>query len=175
MTARHALTGVGVAVVLVTFGVLAFASYGTVSQSGSPKQRMDAWVRGTGLGQALGTIHDDDLAIASVVAGKQGNGAVHTTCAVLEADTASATSNLPTPDSQATELLDRGYVLEYRAGDDCYNAGGADKALLARSATERAAATRLIAQALRRIAAITGTVLPTTTTTAPGGGGGIFG
>ncbi|HXW31739.1 MAG TPA: hypothetical protein VEJ21_01505 [Acidimicrobiales bacterium] len=174
MTPRRALTTAGVAAVIIAFGVLAFASYGTVSTSGSPKQRMLSWVQGTGLGQDLGTIHDDDLAVAAVVSGKQGTGAIHTTCGVLVADTATATSNLPTPDSRATELLDEAYVLEYRAGDDCYNAGAGGKRLLARSAAERAAGSRLITEALQRIAAITGTVLPTTTTTSPGNSG-IFG
>ena len=84
---------------------------------------------------------------------------------MLVDDASTATANLPAPDTAVTQLLARGYQLEYRAGNDCYSAGSTDTALLARSAGERAAGLGLLDQALALVAERTGASVSTTTTT----------
>lgn len=161
-------------IVVVAIGVLAFLAFGSVGHTGTPRQQLEQWVRDTGLGPEVGTLRGDDAAIAEVVSTHRGTGAIHTTCAVLVDDASTATSDLPTPDTAVTQLLARGYQLEYRAGNDCYSAGSTDTALLARSAAERAAGLGLLDQALALVAERTGASVSTTTTTSPSSGG-LFG
>ena len=166
---RALLAAAGVAVVAI--GVLAFLSFGGVSHRGTPRQQLVAWVRANGLGAAIGTLYADNAAINAALAGQGGSGALHTTCGVLLVDSSTATAKLPAPDSALSQLLARAYLLEYQAGDDCYQAGATNRALLARSARERTAAEGRLAQAVALVHARTGAPLPTTTTTSPGGGG----
>jgi hypothetical protein len=161
-------------IVVVGLGVFALIAFSSVGHAGTPGQQLQAWVKDTGLGPTVGGLQGDDRAIATVVATKRGTAAIHTTCAVLVDDASTATSNLPTPDTGVTQLLARGYQLEYRAGNDCYAAGASGANLLIRSAHERSAGLGLVDQALALVARRTGAAVPTTTTRAPSSGG-LFG
>jgi hypothetical protein len=108
--------------------------------------------------------------VDGVIALHRGTGAVHTACGVLETDSATAYSNLPTPDETLTQLINRGAALDYKAGTDCYNGGGTDATLMARSARERAQAAADLAAAVGLVEYLTARPLSTTTTTQPGGG-----
>ena len=162
------------AAVLVVFAVGAFLAYGTASESGTPRQKMVSWVQATDLGSSLGTVEGDAARVTTVVDQKRGTGAIHTVCGVLVADAASATAELPTPDTKLTDELARGYQLAYEGGNDCYNAGATNRGLLQRSAHERRQALGILRDALSLVDRITGTTVPTTTTTQPPSGG-IFG
>ncbi len=172
LTPRARVIAAGV--VVVALGVFAFLAFSSVGHSGTPTQQLRSWVSDTALGPTVGGLQGDDRAIAAVVATRRGTGAIHTTCAVLVDDASTATSDLPTPDTTVTQLLARGYQLEYRAGNDCYMAGAGDPALLARSAQERSAGLGLLDRALALVARRIGTPVATTTTTAPSSGG-LFG
>ena len=163
------------AAVLVAVAVVAFVAYGSLGRSGTPRQQLTSWVADTGLGQDLGALHADGQDVEKVLVHQRGALAMHTVCNVLSVTAEAAHSQLPSPDTEVTQLLARAYTLEYQAGNDCYDAGVTDKQLLAKSATERAEAARIIAQATTRIAAVTGTSVATTTTTSPTAGTGIFG
>lgn len=155
------------AVVVAAVGVIAFVSYGSLGPKGTPKQQMEAWVTGSGLGQNIGTLHADGEHVNEVITKDKGTGAVHTVCGVLTVDAESANSTLPSPDTRLTQILAKAYGLEYDAGNDCYRAGATNTKLLAKSATERAQAQALFLQALARVAAVGGSPLSTTTTTSP--------
>jgi hypothetical protein len=159
---------------LVALAVVAFVSYRGVDRSGTPAQQLHAWVTATSLGQDLGSLHDDGLDLQKVLAHHSGTGAVHTVCGVMIQTAESAHSNLPSPDTDLTQLLARVYQLDVEAGNDCYAAGATNKQLLAKSATERAQAEEAAEEALARVQAVTGKTISTTTTTRPTAGG-IFG
>jgi hypothetical protein len=143
-------------------------------QQGTARQRMRAWVQGAGVGSDIGTLVADAKRVSQVVALNRGTGAIHTDCAVFVVDGQSASSDLPTPDSEVTQLLAKGYALEEQAAQDCYNAGATDQTLLNKSMSESAKAADLFDQALARMAQITGGPISTTTTTQPDAGG-VFG
>lgn len=156
---------------LVMVAAVAFASYGGLGTTGTPRQQLSQWVSGTSFGSTVGTLHDDNLHVAETAAGRWNPGALHTVCAVLTDDAGSANGQLPTPDTALTQLLAHAYTLEFSAGNDCYEAAGGDRRLLARSARLRAEAESLLGQALATVRRRTGLEVPTTTTTQPGGGG----
>ncbi|HEX3946299.1 MAG TPA: hypothetical protein VHW47_01285, partial [Acidimicrobiales bacterium] len=54
------------AVAVAAVAVVAFVSYGHLGPSGTPAEQMDAWVAGAGLGQNLGTLHDDGVHLQEV-------------------------------------------------------------------------------------------------------------
>lgn len=155
------------AAVLVAVAVVAFVAYGGTGHTGTPRQQLTAWVSDTGLGQDLGTLYDDGLDIDKVVSRHKGTGAMHTICDVLSLTAESAHSNLPSPNTQITQLLARAYTLEYEAGNNCYAAGATNTQLLAKSAAERAQAQKIIAEVLAQVGTLTGESVATTTTTEP--------
>lgn len=159
---------------LLALAVVAFASYGGLGTSGTPRQQLSQWVSSTSFGSTIGTLHDDNRHVAETVAGRWNPAAIHTVCAVLTDDAGSANSQLPTPDTALTQLLAHAYTLEFSAGNDCYDAAGGDRRLLSKSARLRAEAASLLDRALAVVRRQTGLEVPTTTTTQPGGGGGIF-
>lgn len=156
---------------LAAFGVVA-ASCAGADQVGSAGHRMSVWVTQTGLGQDIGTLVADNARIPKDVV--NGTGAVHAACGTLLTDAEKANGQLPAPDAQVTDWLSTAYGLEGSAGNDCYNAGSANKKLLAQSARETAKAEALFSRALIRIQSIDGRV-PSTTTTTNNGPINIFG
>ena len=86
-------------------------------------------------------------------------------------DAQSANTELPTPNTQLTDLLSSGYALADDAGYDCYNSGGTNTQLLARSTKERIESEAKLQQAVNLVNQLTGSTLSTTTTTEPDAGG----
>lgn len=157
----------------VAAAVAAFASSGFGGAGATPSQQLASWVGQYDLGSSIGTMHGDDASVTNVLKQHGGVAAVHTVCGALTTDAASGNGNLPTPDTEVTQWLARGYDLEYQAGIDCYDAT-TNTALQAKATTEMAQAQQLFDRVLVRVQALTGKTVSTTTTTSPDVGG-IFG
>lgn len=156
-------------VALLGMAIVAFIANGGRGPSGTPSQRLDSWVKGSDLGQAIGVLVDDGRNVSRAVAARQSTTSIHTVCAVLSNAAQTANQDLPSPDVHLNVILARAYTLEYDAGQACYRAGATGTALLAESARDRAKAEALLRKVLAEARAITGHVVPTTTTTVPGG------
>lgn len=156
---------------VVAIGVLAFMSYGGTGTTGTPGQRVRAWVNGSGLGQSIGTVVGDAARVRVAVDEHKGTGVLHTDCGVLLTDAQAGNGELPTPNGALTGLLSSGYTLAYEAGNDCYNSGGTNATLLARATKERIQAEAKLQEAVALVEALTGSPLSTTTTTQPGANG----
>ncbi|HEY3943365.1 MAG TPA: hypothetical protein VGL60_12905 [Acidimicrobiales bacterium] len=159
-------------VVLALSGLLAGCA--PADYVGTPAQRVRTWVSSTQMGQAVGTILGDAARVDEAIKAHRGVTVVHTDCAVLLDDTEAANDNLPSPDGRLTDLLSDAYGVEGSAANDCYDSGGTDAELIAKSEREQAVARRGLLRALARVTQLTGRAVATTTTTQPGGGG-IFG
>lgn len=138
-------------------------------QSGPPAARVSAWVSGAGGGSAVGTLEVDSRNIDLALSRNDPAAAIKTVCALLGNDAHIAIGNLPTPDQQLTDDLNRAYEDAAAAGDDCYRGSSGTASLLRRSADERSRLMPLLAAALERVAAITGHT-PSTSTTQPAPG-----
>lgn len=163
---RTTLIGLGLGA-----AALSLSACTAADQVGSPSHRISTWVSSTGFGQTAGTLEADARSVAGVIALHHGTAAIHTACGVLETDSATAESNLPTPDEQLTHDIDRAATLDYKGAVDCYDGGGTNQSLMRRSARERAEAAAALAAAIHRVEQVTNETLSTTTTTQPGGGG----
>ncbi len=166
--ARWKIVAAGTAVVAI--GVGAFFAYASTQHSGSPIAQVRSWVNGTNLGQSVGTVLGDAHRVEQAVVNHKGTGILHTDCGVLISDAQSANGNLPTPDTELTNLLSSGYALAYDAGTDCYDSGGTDRARLDKSIRERIQAEAKLGQAVNLVNQLLGITLSTTTTTQPGEG-----
>jgi len=144
-------------------------------QMGSPAHRMSVWVGGTSLGQDIGTLVADNARIPRVVA--NGAGALHAACSTMLNDAEAANTELPSPDSEVTDVLTQAYGLEGTAANECYDSGSTNKQLLTESRRDTIKAEALFNRALQRIRVIDGHAPSTTTTVGNSGnsGGGIFG
>ena len=149
------------------------ASCAGEDQTGSASHRMSVWVKGTTLGEDIGTLIADNARVPKVV--PHGTGAVHAACGTMEDDADMANGELPTPRRPGDRLaVRRAYGLEGTAATECYNAGSTNKKLLAKAETATAKAEALYSRALIRIQSIDGRV-PSTTTTTDNGPISIFG
>ncbi|MDA8310418.1 MAG: hypothetical protein M0Z46_07370 [Actinomycetota bacterium] len=154
------------ALVVAAVGVVAFVSVGR-SPSGTPAQQLAAWASSTKLGQDVGTLEGDGASMRRALSTHASMTTLHTVCAAMANDAQTFNDELPSPDGALTQLLARGYSLEYDAAESCYRAPSASSPLLARAATDRARAAHLFGLALRRVRLLTGRSVPTTTTTVP--------
>jgi len=161
------------ALAIVVIGLLAFFAYGGVGSPGSAKNHLTSWVDDTGLGQSLGTLAADNRKVNLVLTGHLGTTALHTVCAILSDDTATAMADLPSPDPELNERLAEAYQSEYRVANDCYDAG-TNAALDSRAKRELTGGQALLNQAVALARSATHAELSTTTTTTPDSGG-IFG
>jgi hypothetical protein len=159
------------AVLVTLVGVLA-ASCAGEDQVGSASHRMSSWVKGTGLGENIGTLVADNARLPKVV--PNGTRAVHGACGTMLDDAEMANGELPTPDAQVTDWLSSAYALEGSAANQCYSAGSTNKTLLAKAESEMTRAEALYSRALIRIESIDGRE-PSTTTTTENGPISIFG
>lgn len=164
----------GICVLTLAVSALLLGGCSGPYQTGSPSQRMDAWVNDTGFGQQIGTLTADNQRISEVIRLKNGTGAIHADCSLLVSDAEAANGNLPTPNHQVSLLLYSAYGLEGEAGTNCYNAGSTNQVLLAKSKAERTKAIAEIQSSLKAIEQITKSTVSTTTTTNPNSGS-IFG
>jgi hypothetical protein len=159
------------AVLVVLVGVGA-ASCAGEDQRGTASHRMSVWVKGTSLGEDIGTLTADNARLPKDVA--NGTRAVHAACGTMLDDAEMANGELPTPDAQVTAWLSTAYNLEGTAANECYSAGATNKKLLAKAEAETAKAEGLFSRALIRIESIDGRE-PSTTTTTENGPISIFG
>jgi hypothetical protein len=158
-------------------GLLGLLALGLTScagedQRGTSAHRMSEWVRGTGLGEDIGTLIADNERIPREV--PNGTGAMHAGCGALLDDAESANGELPSPDSEVTDWLSEAYGLEGTAGTECYKAGVTNTKLLTEAERDTIKAEALFTEALTRIAAIDSRTVSTTTTT-DNDAGSIFG
>jgi hypothetical protein len=161
-------------VLLTGASSVALSSCAGEDQMGSPAHRMSVWVSGTSLGQDIGTLIADNARIPKVVA--NGAGALHAACSTMLNDAEAANTELPSPDSEVTNVLTQAYSLEGTAANDCYDSGSSNTQLLAESRRDTIKAEALFNQVLQRIRVIDGQVPSTTTTIGhSGNSGGIFG
>jgi len=152
-------------VVMVAVAVVAFITESGTSTGGSSKERLSSWLASSDLSQDLGAIHNAGLGIDRALHGRNAAATLHTVCSVLSVTAEKANSTLPSPNTELNTMLSRAYTLEYEAGNNCYDAGPSGASLLAKSATERAEAQRIIDRAITYLQAITGKTVSTTTTT----------
>jgi hypothetical protein len=157
------------AALVVLLGVGA-ASCAGEDQQGSPSHRLSVWVKGTSLGEDIGTLVADNARLPK----EKGQGAVHAACGTMEDDADMANDELPSPDVQITVWLSTAYGLEGTAATECYNSGGSNQTLLAKAERNIAKANALYSRILIRIDSIDGRV-PSTTTTTDNGPISIFG
>jgi hypothetical protein len=156
---------------LVLVGVGA-ASCAGEDQMGSASHRMSSWVKGTSLGEDIGTLVADNARLPKDV--HNGTRAVHAACGTMLDDAEMANGELPTPDAQVTDWLSTAYNLEGTAANECYSAGSTNKKLLTKAEGETTKAEALYSRALIRIESIDGRE-PSTTTTTENGPISIFG
>ena len=95
-----------------------------------------------------------------------GAGALHAACSTMINDAEMAYAQLPSPDPDVTQLLTKAYGLEETAGNDCYNSGTTDQALLTTSERDGIKADALYQEVIERIRQIDGRAPVTTTTRA---------
>lgn len=162
---------------VLTIACLVLLAVGATScagedQTGSAAHRMSVWVKGTGLGEDIGTLMADNARLPKDV--PNGTGAVHAGCGTMEDDAEMANDELPSPDAQVTIWLSSAYGLEGAAGTECYDAGSTNKKLLAQAERDTAKAEALYGRVIIRIQSIDGR-LPSTTTTTENGPISIFG
>jgi hypothetical protein len=158
----------GAALVLCALGLTACAG---LDQQGTPTQQISAWVKGTDFGETVPTLRADGARVATLLRRNSGSGAIHAACGVLLNDAQQANSNLPTPDEQLSQDLAQAYNLEQQAANECYDAGAANPALMAKARNKWERAGVILLAALDRADQLTGRAIPTTTTTEAGGGG----
>lgn len=133
---------------LLAAGVL-LAACGSIS----PGRAMSEWVQQSGFTRNVHALYRDVLNSAKDLRNTSlTSNDLHTLCSVLFVDDGSMQSSLPTPDHQATNLLDRAYRDFARAAVECYSAtvvpGDRTKAL---AALARGAG--LLSEARARVAA----------------------
>ncbi len=162
---------VAAGLVVVAIGVGAYYAYGQTGHTGSASQQVRSWANGTGLGQSIGNVVGDAARVRAAVDSHRGPGVLHTDCGVLLSDAQSANGELPSPNSQLTDLLSSGYALAYDAGNDCYNSNGTDRTLIDRATRERIEAEAKLQQAVNLVDRLAGFTMSTTTTTQPDAGG----
>lgn len=164
MRRRQILVLLVVVLVAATLVVLFVVESGRHS-SGSTRERLSSWLAASNLSQDLGAIHNAGLAIDRALDGPNPVATLHTVCSVLSVTAEKANSTLPSPSSKLNVMLSRAYTLEYEAGTNCYDAGPTGKALLAKSAAERATAQEILERATAYLETLTGKTVSTTTTT----------
>ncbi|MGC8462188.1 MAG: hypothetical protein ACP5P9_00755 [Acidimicrobiales bacterium] len=167
---RRRLRSAGPLAVVVAVAMV-LAGCTAAEDVGSPAQRVTTWMTSGSGGATIGELEVDNRNVARALARHDSPAEVRAVCDLLATDAATGHGNLPTPDQQLTELLDRAYTHEFDAGVECEQAAGGGSAQQARSAANRAAGLALLEQAVRRVAAITGHDPSTTTTTLPPGSG----
>jgi hypothetical protein len=146
------------------------ASCAGEDQLGSASHRLSVWVKGTSLGEDIGTLQADNARLPK----EKGQGGFHAACGTMEDDADMANDELPSPDVQITVWLSTAYGLEGTAATQCYDSGGSNLTLLAKAERNTAKANALYSRAIVRITSIIGRV-PSTTTTTDNGPISIFG
>lgn len=137
------------------------------AQSGDSAKQVTAWMSQASAGAAIGQVEVDSRTIDLALAHKDSPSVLKTVCALITNDAETAIGNLPSPDTTLTDDLNTAYEDAAAAGDACYQGSGGNKALLARSAADRAKVVPLLTVAVDRIETLTGHAPSTSTTMAP--------
>jgi len=133
---------------LLAAGIL-LAACGSIS----PSRAMSGWVKQSGFTSNVRSLYQDVKTSAKDLRNRSlTSNDLHTFCNVLFVDDGSMQSSLPTPDRQATALLDRAYRDFATAAVECYSAiavtGDRAKSLAALSS-----GAALLSEARARVAA----------------------
>ena len=67
-----------------------------------------------GRGLSIGAIESDNAVIEKALATHRAAGVIRTACSLLASDATAGNSNLPSPDTQLTTVLENAYRREYR-------------------------------------------------------------
>ena len=106
--------------VLVALAGVLLAACGSITLSSA----MVSWAHDNGFLSSTKTLTVDAAHAASALRSMStGVNGLHTVCGVLLLEVQKAQTNLPTPDDQATALLDRAYGDLGAAANECYQAG----------------------------------------------------
>jgi hypothetical protein len=154
---------------LALSGALAGATLGLAacsSGSASASARVGQWVSSEGFGSSVGTLLGDGGRVIRSVELRQSAGALRADCGVLEDDASTAAGNLPTPDQNLTDTLQRAYRTDLAAAAACYGASPADRRRLDQALEDVTSADALLEQAVQQVSEVTGRV-PSTTATTP--------
>lgn len=134
------------------------AGCSTTYSGSTVAQQVSGWSSQTNFPAEARTVQQDMQRVATVVAQRTAS-LIRTDCDVLVTDALIANQNLPTPDTDLTDLLASTYASAATAGRDCLQGAGGDVRLLARSASERAmSATGMVKAMARYDALVTGLV-----------------
>ncbi len=158
----------------MVIGAVALAGCSIQGQAAATGSQLASWMSSSAGGAAIGQTAADSRNIGFTISHHDPASAVRAACALLTNDALTAIGNLPTPDDALTDDLNNAYQDASAAGDDCYKGASGNKALLARSASERAKFTSLMAIAVDRYEQIAGRPPSTSTTQASNGCGDPF-
>lgn len=135
--ARVALPVVLRAVLAVVLAVVLAACAGP-DQTGTVSQRVSSWVTSTGLVAEAAGLRADISRVGTVLE-RHDAGALHADCAVLSQDAEAAHQNLPAPDGELTNFLDKAYRQAFDAAGFCYGAARDSRLAAAFQRSARAA------------------------------------
>jgi hypothetical protein len=150
----------------VVTGAVMLAGCSTQGGAAATGNEVANWMTSSAGGAAIGQTAADSRNIGFTLSHHDPASAVRAACALLTNDALTAIGNLPTPDNALTDDLNNAYQDASAAGDDCYKGATGNKALLARSASERAKFVSLMAIAVDRYEVIAGHPPSTSTTQA---------
>jgi hypothetical protein len=139
-----ALSGLGAGLLLAACG-------GTPA---SLAQQVRSWAASTGFAAGTRELTGDLSRLSDLPSDSPG--ARRTACDVLVTDALSANQQLPTPDSQLTNLLSQAYTSAATAGRDCFSGG----TLLARTGPEAQKASSALIRAEARYDLLTSALAP---------------
>jgi hypothetical protein len=154
-----ALGGLGAALVTVP---LVLAGCGTQYAGSTVAQQVESWATTSPdptFASAVSTLKGDLRHVAEAQTSSDA-ALLRTDCDVLVTDALSANQNLPTPDSQLTDVLSSAYASAVSAGQDCFCAAGgrpcrrgptSSGSLLKRAAQENSRAERGFIEAQARV------------------------
>ncbi len=141
---------------VLVVAALVLASCGSPFPGRTLGQQVHSWAASTGLADSLRTLRADAGRVVAVEASHDPAG-VRTDCDVLVNDALSANQNLPSPDDVLTRILSSAYAAASAAGQHCLTGAGGNKALLADSSAELAAAASGYVKAEARLDALNAT------------------
>jgi hypothetical protein len=121
----------------------------------SASQAMSSWVAQSGyVANAKSLANDAKHSALALRDPSTSNASLHTVCAVLDLETEQANAALPTPDSQATNLLSKALNTLGAAAVECYGASSS-AAKRARALRSLSSGAGYLAEASARVTTVT--------------------
>jgi hypothetical protein len=148
---------------------VALALAGCAGPDGAPATsgQVSSWMTSTNSGTSIGQVEADSRNVTLALSRHDPASQVRTACALLTTDALTGAGNLPSPDTALTDALNRAFQDAASAGNLCYQGASGNRALLRKSATERADFLPLATAVVERYQELTGKTPSTTTTLAP--------